>query len=373
MKIYINLYKIYKLILPLCSIENYIINNDYYNNIKIIFNKKKIYIKYTNLNIFLTINLNINIKKKKKILVPFKNFINIIKFFKKKVFLYIKKKYLKIKTKYGIYRLNTIKYKFYPNFITFKNNKKKKIKLKIKDLSKIINYLSFIKYNRNNYMNGLFIKIKNNYIEFYNTNNIIISYIKIKKIKNKIKKKYIFYLKTNVFNILKKYIINSNNINKTKYIKIYFNNKYIKFIYNNIIILSKYKKRNDINFKFLFKNQKKNSLILNKNIFINSIKRILCNIKDNYNIIINLKKNNNNYIENTEKNNYSKEKIIALYKGDNKKILINIKNLLSIFNIINTNNITIYITNKYNFFIIKNTFLYKKNIKLIILLTPLKL
>ncbi|XBT18465.1 MAG: hypothetical protein ABNO82_00700 [Candidatus Shikimatogenerans sp. Tder] len=367
MKLYINLYnKLYKLLLPLLLIENHNINNDILDNIIIIFNKKKILIKYTNLNIFFIIKISIKGKYKKKILISYKKIINILKYIKEDITLYVKKKFIKICTKCGVYRINTLKYKYYPKFIKFK--KKKEIFIYKKDILSILDYISFIKYNEKDYMNGLFIKIKKNYIIFYSTNNLILSFVKIKNQNFFFKKKYIFYIKKNFFLILKNYI---NKYDKNKYLKISFNNKYIKFIYLPINLLIKYKKKKYINFKKLLKNSKKNTLLINKNIFIYSIRRILSNTKSNYNIIL-LLKHNNVTINNNSKNNFYKEKIIGFYNGKKKKILIDAKNLINIFNIIKKENIKLYIENNCNFIFIKNTFLFKNNIKLILLLTTLK-
>ncbi|XBT18438.1 MAG: hypothetical protein ABNO50_00375 [Candidatus Shikimatogenerans sp. Tduv] len=369
MKININLYKLYKLIFPILFIENDYINNNILNNIKLIFKKNILLVKYTNLNIFLILKLKIKNPYKKKILISYKKIINILKYIKEDIILSIKNKYLKIKTEYGLYKINTLKYKYYPYFINFENNKNKKIIIPKKKILYIIKYLYFIKYKEKNYMNGIIIKIKKRYIKFYNTNNIILSYIKIDKLKYNFKKKYSFYIKKNIFNIMKNYIKKED---KNKNLIIYFNNKYIKFIYNPIELLIKYKK-NNLNLNLLLKNNNKykNKLTINKNLFIKSIRRILCNTKK-YNIVLNLKKKNIN-IENTDNNFYSKEKIIGFYKGKKKKILIEAKNLIEVFNIIDTSSIELYIKNNYNFIFIKNTFLYKKNINLIILITPLKL
>ncbi|WXB47315.1 MAG: hypothetical protein V9V01_00730 [Candidatus Shikimatogenerans sp. Tmey] len=367
MKIYINLYKkIYKLLLPLLFIDNYNINNEILNNIIMIFNTKNILIKYTNLNIFLTIKIPIKGKYKKKILISYKKIINILKFLKEKIFLYIKKNFIKICTKYGTYHINTLKYKYYPKFIDFK--KKKKILIKKKDILYILDYISFIKYNEEDYMNGLFIKIKKNYINFYNTNNLILSFIKIKNQNFFFKKEYIFFFKKNFFLILKNYI---NKYDKNKYIKIYFNKKYIKIIYPPIKLIIKYKKKKYINIKKLLNKSKNSTLLINKSIFIISIKRVLANTKSNNNMILCLK-NNNVVIKNNKKNNSSKEKIIAVYNGIKKNILIDTKNLIYIFNIIKEKNIKLYINNHYNFIFFKKTYIFHNNIKLLLLLTTLK-
>ncbi|XBT18753.1 MAG: hypothetical protein ABNO60_00365 [Candidatus Shikimatogenerans sp. Tcar] len=364
MKIYINLYKkLYKLLLPLLLINNHNINNDILDNIIIIFKKNKLLIKYTNLNIFLIIKISIKCKYEKKILISYKKIINILKYIKNDIILHIKKKFIKIITKQGIYYISTLKYKYYPKFIEFK--KKKEIFINKKEILSILDYISFIKYNKDDYMNGLFIKIKKNFIKFYSTNNLILAYIKIKNQNFFFKKKYMFYIKKNFFLILKNYI---NKYDQNKYLKITFNKKYINFIYNPINLLINYKKIKNINFKKLLKFSKKNILLINKNIFLYSIRRILSNISNNYNINLYLKYNNIT-ITNNSKNNFSKEKIIGFYDGKKKSILINSKNLINIINIIKKDNIKLYINN--NFIFIKNA-LISNNIKLLLLLTTLK-
>ncbi|XBT18839.1 MAG: hypothetical protein ABPD24_00800 [Candidatus Shikimatogenerans sp. AspAUS03] len=365
MKLLINPKIIYNYILPLLKITNNLLK--ILNNILLIIKRNYIIFFYTNLEIFIYIIIKniFFIKKKKKILLPLKIFLNVLKNIYYNIYIYIKKFYIKLLTKYTSYKISTIKYKDYPKFKKFK--KKHKLKIKIKYILYIIKYISFINYKKTEYMNGLFIKIKNHNIYFLNSNNRILVFLKKKNIINN-NKTYYFFLTINAFLILKDYL----NTNMNKYLNINFNSKYIEFNYNNIFIRLKYKKKKMPNYKLFYKKNKKYTLFINKNTLLASIKRI-SSINNCENIILKLFKNNKIIINNNNKINFFKENIIGNYKGKNIKYLINYKDLIIILNILDTLNIKFNFYKKLKFIIIKNIYLKKQLFKINILLIALNL
>ncbi|WP_343192616.1 DNA polymerase III subunit beta [Buchnera aphidicola (Taiwanaphis decaspermi)] len=289
--------------------------------------------------ILITTNLDIEIKAKLKankiytkgmFLIHARKFLNICRKFNLHSLIDIicYKNIIKITSKNATFTLQTLSVDKFPII----NNFEKKISFKISQ-SKIkymfqMIYFSMGKNDVRHYLNGIYLKIKNDKIITVATDGYRLSKC-VSTIKNNFLKHSVIISRDSILELIK--ILDNNDIE----IKIFINNNNIRFVLNDFIFTSKIINSKFPDYKNIIIKKPNNIIKLECDIIKNALLRASIIAKEKFCAVnINIKKNNIIIKANNKEQDEIKELIKTKNEIKNINFHININYILDILNII---------------------------------------
>lgn len=274
--------------------------------------------------------------------IPYKILIEILKKIPEQPLTFIKEidNKLKIISQNGEYNISISSSEEYPKYS--KLEKTDSFFISEKNLLKIINYTLFAVGNDDirPVINGVFFEINYNNSSFISTDtNLLVKY-SIKEIFSK--KKFFFIIPKKPLNLLK------NNLNYTdKSVLIEYNKYNTSFLFQNKKLICTLINGNYPDYLSIINNNYNKILIINKNYFLNSIKRvILFSNLLTYQIILNFSKSQSKISSwDINSNNKAFEYLFCHYEGDPIEIGFNSKYLIEILSNINCDDIKLEMFN----------------------------
>ncbi|YCJ91959.1 MAG: DNA polymerase III subunit beta [Candidatus Karelsulcia muelleri] len=298
--------------------------------------KNVLTITVSDLEITMTISLNINSINFGSAVIPHKILLEILKKIPEQPLTFCKEKEnkLKILSQNGEYDLSIFSSEEYPKYSLLRNNNHLLISEKI--LLNIINNTLFAVGNDEirPVLNGVFFDIENNISNFVSTNSNFLVKYSIKDLS--FNKEIRLIIPKKPLNLLK---YNLNDTNNNVYIS--YNDLNTSFFFKNKKIICSLLNGNYPNYKSLLKKKYNKILIINKNYFLNAIKRVtLFSNRLTYQIILNFSKKRSQI--SSFDINYNKkafEYLFCNYDGEPLEIVFNSKYLIEILSNINCEDI----------------------------------
>ncbi|MBU6942366.1 DNA polymerase III subunit beta [Candidatus Karelsulcia muelleri] len=292
-------------------------------------------ITVSDLEITMTTKLRINSINYGSAAIPYKILIDILKNIPEQPLTFIKEIDNKLKIIYqnGEYNISIYSSEEYPKYSILENTNY--ILISEKKLLNIINNTLFAVGNDDirPVINGVLFEINSKMSNFVSTNTTILVKYTRKDILSNNKIKFIISKKT--LNILKNNLENSD-----EYVYISYNKLNTSFLFKKKKIICSLINGIYPNYLSIINNFYNKILIINRNYFINSIKRVTYFSKIITQIILNLSKNQSK-ISSWDYNNKAKafEYLFCSYEGDPIKIGFNSKFLIDILSNINCDDI----------------------------------
>ncbi|WGH27395.1 MAG: DNA polymerase III subunit beta [Candidatus Bostrichicola ureolyticus] len=338
MKFTISSHKLFKYLQYFNGIINYNNSISILNNLLFKVKDNELFVIASDLEVTIITKIDIiNYDKNGKIAVPAKLIINTLKNLPEQpITFYSENEHiLNIISRYGNYTITIEDAETFPNINNI--NYLGKIKLSTNTLSKIIDKTLFATGNDDfrQVLTGVFFYITPNESIFVSTDsNKLVKYVR-KDIKNNQIAKLIIPKKP--LKILKSIL----NKKKEEIVTIYYNENNTTFSLSDKTLICKLINGNYPNYESVIPNNNDKKLIINKNVFLNSIKRIsLFSSKKNYQICLHLKYQTLNLIaKDIEFSNKAFETLKCDYTGKDFKIGFNSKFLIDMISHIDGENI----------------------------------